>query len=242
MSAAKWTRRGDVRWAKMIADVRYAWLRLSGRALARSQCPAKLVQLVRDVMDTDAAVRAVRAWLGQRLGPAAAELVERACLLDGRDTWHDARARRKLCMFLVWCLSPVRISAREACGGNMNPAERVAALLGVPRTWWTTALAPRARGRAWSIRTTARDLAEIQEIAGKDSGGLVWHWHAYGDSAHDWERGHTGRPITRYVLRLQAFARSAGRVSRELEKLLREGVDAEHAPPPPLLKSCSPPT
>jgi len=193
-------------------------------------------------MDSPAACGAALAWMHSALGPAVVVEVERACLMmsgDGDDgggagDYWSLRARRKLAILLVVAMSPVRASVRELCGGRFSGEEAAVGLLGVPREWWASTLRPEQRPRAWSVRTIARDLEQIAQHS-----ALLMRWRVPAEKAQSWERGRSGRTITRYVLRVQRAGARALEAVEEGARLvkaitLNAAARAWLAEPPPL--------
>jgi hypothetical protein len=162
--------------------------------------PPEVYRLIRDLLDDLQAVAGALDWARSFLGPGVALELEAAALYrrpgaTQRDDWSCLRARRKLALLILFCMSPHELEREHVTGSTSS--ERVLVTAGIPQTLLTKRLIRSSAREPYCMRTLQRDLAEIDECT-----ALLLRWRTPAAKAEAWEVGGSEHGvINRYVLR-----------------------------------------
>lgn len=190
------------------------------RGVERLQVPPEVYRLTRDIVDDLQALAGALDWARQFLSPAVALEIEAAGLYRRpgavqRDDWSCLRARRKVALLILLCMSPHELERSAVTGSSSS--ERVLVTAGVPQTLLAKRLIRSSAREPYCLRTLQRDLAEIDECT-----RLLLRWRTPAAKAEAWERGATEHGVmNRYVLRasmLREQWRRAGDAATALMK------------------------
>lgn len=161
--------------------------------------PPEVYRLIRDIVDDLQAVAGALDWVRSFLGPGVALELEAAALYrkpgdTQRDDWSCLRARRKLALLILFCMSPHELEREHVTGSTSS--ERVLVTAGVPQTLLVKLIRSSAR-EPYCMRTLQRDLAEIDDCT-----HLLLRWRTPAAKAEAWEVGGSEHGVmNRYVLR-----------------------------------------
>lgn len=166
----------------------------------RLQVPPEVYRLTRDIVDDMQALSGALDWVRQFMGPAVALEIEAAGLYRRpgcaqRDDWSCLRARRKVALLVLFCMSPHELEREHVTGSSSS--ERVLVTAGVPQTLLVNRLIRSSAREPYCMRTLQRDLAEIDECT-----RLLLRWRTPAARAEAWEVGGSEHGVVnRYVLR-----------------------------------------